>query len=133
MGTAPIDQVAAAAEAGKKRVAENTNRWNASLETLSVQLCYAIIAANWAVHTDTDSILDNRAATWSLAIAVTFLALNVVLVGINTQIMWKRMYDVEHDPTWWTAEAKRKVGDASYSFPFPLSRRPSATACGGSG
>ena len=112
------DEITEEAKRGKERLVENTNRWNTSLETLSVQLAYAIIAANWAVNASSNSILANFFAKYSIGTAVLFLAINVVFLGINTEIMWHRTNKADRDRKWWSSQARLKLLDSNTSFPF---------------
>jgi hypothetical protein len=80
------------------------NDWSASLTTHSVQATFAIIAANWAVHTSKDAILNNVWSKWSMLTALSFLGINLLATGIMAYMHYKRCLYADNDTDRWEKE-----------------------------
>lgn len=79
---------------------DSYNAWSAGLGTYSVQAVYALIAANWAVHTNASGILGNVFAKFSIIVAVVFLGLNILATGLISRLCNKRVEHSEDCDRW---------------------------------
>jgi hypothetical protein len=110
------------ASEASKEINNQFNDWSSGLSSHSVQAAYAIIAANWAVHSNTDNIINNGAAKWSLIIVIGFLGLNILLASWLTWRLSKRSQYVAENLTRWDEEfgkAKNIAGVWPYT-PFMI-------------
>jgi len=96
-------------EGGKNTLVEAYNAWSAGLGSYSVQAAYAIIAANWAVHAKTESILLNCYSTWSMGICVGFISVNILLVWFITELHNCRINKAMTSPEWWQREYDKRA------------------------
>jgi hypothetical protein len=92
------------ASEASKEINDQFNDWSSGLSTHSVQAIYAIIAANWAVHSNAAEILNNGAAKWSLIIGIGFLGLNILLVSLLTWLLGKRNQYIAENLNRWKEE-----------------------------
>jgi hypothetical protein len=92
------------ASEASKEINDQFNDWSSGLSTHSVQAIYAIIAANWAVHSNAAEILNNGAAKWSLIIGIGFLGLNILLVSLLTWLLDKRNQYIAENLNRWEEE-----------------------------
>ena len=99
----------------KKELTDAYNDWSTGLGKYSVQAAYAIIAANWAVHTKPNTILSNKFATWSIGICVAFITINIFMVWRITEKHYKRLLDAEEDKDGWEKEYQNR---ANTKFPY---------------
>ena len=93
-----------------KSINSSFNAWTQALSERSVQLSYALVAANWAVFSSTDRLLANRWAVASLSIVVAFLVVNVVVTRIISEKLRTRYVYAESDPVRWEEEFKKYRG-----------------------
>jgi len=96
-------------EEGKKKLIERYNAWSAGLGGYSVHAAYAIIAANWAVHTKTESIIKNLFAAWSIGICVGFISINIFMVWLITELLNSRIKKAMQNVEWWQREFSRRA------------------------
>ena len=101
---------------GTTELVEAFNDWSSILTNRGIELAYALIAANWAVHGTTSSILSSICAKLSMAIALGFLGLNLIGTYIMARLHSKQIAVAEVDHQGWTAEFKRTAGT---SEPWP--------------
>ncbi len=92
------------ASEASKEINDQFNDWSSGLSGHSLHAIYAIIAANWAVHSNADKIINNGAAKWSLIIAIGFLALNVLLGFWLTWLLSKRNQYIAENLNRWKEE-----------------------------
>ena len=90
--------------------------WSSNLAAWSMQLAYAVIAANWAAHGNTTNILHNWAAKSSMAVAVGFLALHLLLTGWMTWRYGKRLDYADANKARWEKEFETSAKEPS---PWP--------------
>ena len=93
------------------------NAWCELLTTHSMQACYALIAANWAVHGNIQHILCNIYSKWSIAIVLGFIGINLLLNWLMVQFHFSQYIHAERDIDAWTKEYidyKDHVGDRTY-------------------
>jgi len=101
-----------------KELFDGFNEWCEILTRHSIQATFAVIAANWAVHGSTESIIDNSLAKWSLGIAIAFLGINLLVAGWMSYLYNKRRKYADEDKERWEKEFQ-KAGEASKSTPWP--------------
>jgi hypothetical protein len=89
---------------GTSDLLETFNAWSSGLSNYSVQATYAIIAANWAVFASADSIMKAPWALWSIGVCVLFLSINILGVGVITEMHHNRLRKALHEHKWWMAE-----------------------------
>jgi len=78
--------------------------WSSGLSSYGVQAAYAVIAANWAVHTQTNAILANDAAKWSMLVAIAFLGLHLGVLFLMTWLYRNRVNYIDDDKDRWGEE-----------------------------
>jgi hypothetical protein len=101
-----------------KELQEGFNDWSAILTKHSIETALAVIAANWAVYGDVKAILDNSWSKWSLAVAVGFLGINLVLTGSITFLYNRQRRHADTDKEKWKDEYE-KAGEELKSVPWP--------------
>jgi hypothetical protein len=100
-----------------KAVREDYLYWTGKLTDTSVQLSYALIAANWAVFGSIDAILHNFWSRLSLGLVVTGLVLNAVVAMWMGEMHRKVIDSAEKDAVHWKREFERTSGKRD---PFPF-------------
>ena len=88
-------------ERGISQLSEGYNAWSEGLGTYSVQSVYAIIGANWAVHSGANKILLNPYSKWSMAICVSFIIFNIFFVGLISEMHYYRLNKAIKNSEWW--------------------------------
>jgi hypothetical protein len=68
----------AASEEALQKVSGEFEYWTGKLTETSLQMCYALIGANWVVFGSVNGILHSGWAKWSLVMVLLALASNVV-------------------------------------------------------
>ncbi len=92
---------------GLKQVGKAFDDWCAILTRHSIQAAYAIIAANWIVHGNTQTVLGN---TWSkLSLALVFIFLGLNLLATRWMIKWhyKQYLYADANPERWEKEFEK--------------------------
>jgi hypothetical protein len=107
----------ASAQDALKAVNSSFNNWTQALSDRSVQLSYALVAANWAVFSSANRLLANTWAVTSLAIVVAFLVLNLVITRIVAEKLRARYDYAEDNAERWEKEFAEKRGKAD---PWPF-------------
>jgi hypothetical protein len=98
------------AEDALKELFEAFNYWSSQVTTTSVQMCYALIGANWVVFTSVGKILQNAWAIASLTTVMLVLALNMVSSLGFAEWMRRRFDKADEDRSGWAAEFEREKG-----------------------
>ncbi len=93
-------------EDGIKELQSGYSAWSASLANYSVEATYAVIVANWAVHSRT--VLNNGCALLSIIICIVFLAFNILLVWIITELHCSRLNKALSSHAWWIEQHKMR-------------------------
>lgn len=93
-----------------KSVASWFGSWTQALSERSVELSYALVAANWAVFGSKDKLLASSCAKLSLGLVVVFLGVNLILTRIMAEVLRRRFSYAEADPTRWVEEFERTKG-----------------------
>lgn len=102
-----------------KAVREDYLYWTGKLTDTSIQLSYAVIAANWAVFGSAHQIL---ASFWSkLSVAMVIVALGVNLAGAKCmgELHRSQISDAESDRSRWDAKFAENAGK---SDPWPFTK-----------
>ena len=93
--------------------------WCSALATYSLQTAYAIIAANWAVHGVTNTILNNLFAKLSIGTIIGFLGLNLLCTGWMALLYQNRSDYTDEDRERWENEFKEAAKKPS---PWPYTK-----------
>ena len=93
-----------------KAVREDDLYWTGKLTETSLQLSYAVIAANWAVFGSVDKLMGNRWAKISVVLVVIGLALSVAGAKWMGELHRGRIDHAETDRARWNVEFKLTAG-----------------------
>ena len=99
-----------------KELFDGFNDWSAAVNVYGVQTAYAVIAANWAVYGNAQTILNNPWAKVSIAIVVGFLGINLLCIGLMTRLYSRRRCYADKDKERWKVEFEKEVETSS---PWP--------------
>ncbi len=99
--------------------------WSLALSDRSLQLSYALVAANWAVFGSQDKILDSTFAKISLGLIVLYLALNLLLTRFIVWLLRRRFAYAEDDHVRWEAEYHEAIGK---NDPWPSTKAIDGTS-----
>ncbi len=83
-----------------EEVYESYNEVTGLFGKYAVEICYALIGANWAVHGTSHGILDNEYAKWSVAAALIFLGMNLILAGAHAFCLGTIVDDSTDEESW---------------------------------
>ena len=97
-------------------VREDFHYWTGRLSDTSLQLSYAVIAANWAVFGSVERIGSEPLAELSVACVVVSLGLNVLGAKAMSELLRARVELAERNPGRWEDEFRRTGGCAD---PWP--------------
>jgi len=87
-----------------KKLGQDFNDWSSILTSHSVQLAYAIIAANWAIHGSTQSLLDNWLAKLSMAVILFYLGANLLTTRCMVGMHYNQYLYADKNPDRWQKE-----------------------------
>jgi hypothetical protein len=98
-------------------VRSDFNYWSEKLTDTSLQLSFAVIAANWAVFGSVNKVLENDWAKYSLFLVL--LSLGISLAGSKwmSELHRVRYEYAESDPARWEREFTASVG-RRVAWPF---------------
>jgi hypothetical protein len=100
-----------------KKVASEFEYWTGKLTETSLQMCYALIGANWAIFGSVNGILKNDWAKWSLVMVLLALASNVIGAWILSESLRKRVAYGEGNADQWKKEYEEAVAkDVAWPF-----------------
>jgi hypothetical protein len=102
-----------------KGVGEAFNAWSGSLTSTSLQLCYALVGANWVVFGSMAAILSSVWAKLSLLSILLAIAVNVIVALVMTELHRRQYRYAEEKVDRWEAEFKAY---ASTSHPWPFTK-----------
>ena len=91
--------------------------WTTKLTETSVQMCYALIGANWVVFGSVGNILRSNYAKASLLFVMLTLGINVVGAWFMSESLRRRFEWAEGHDNEWTAEFNKAKGKR-VAFPF---------------
>jgi hypothetical protein len=103
-----------------KKLGTEYDYWSGKLTETSLQMCYALIAANWIVFGSMNGILSNFWAKASLLMVLLALATNIVGAWKLSEAIRERVKYGEADKLRWATEFKKYVGADS---PWPFTNR----------
>jgi hypothetical protein len=107
-------------EEALKFVTSEFRYWSGRLTDTSLQMCYALIAANWLVFGSLNGILQSMWAKVSLLMALLALTANVIGAWMLTEDMRKRIDYGEENSQRWAAEFNAAAGTKD---PWPFTQR----------
>lgn len=90
-----------------RAVGEWSSFWNQKLSDWSVQLSYALVAANWAVFGNKNALLASPWAQISLGLVIMFFVTNLLLTRIIGELLVRRYAYGETDQNRWRQEYDR--------------------------
>ena len=91
--------------------------WTTKLTETSVQMCYALIGANWVVFGSVGNILQSNYAKFSLLFVMLTLGINVIGAWFMSESLRKRFEWAEGHDVEWNAEFNAAKGKR---VPFPF-------------
>jgi hypothetical protein len=100
-----------------KAIQERYNYWTGKLNDVSLQLSFAVIAANWAVFKTPDSVIRNCWSRTSIAIAILGIVANLLATWLIGDALAKRVGDAEADLARWELEYLSNTGRKT-EWPF---------------
>ena len=93
------------------------NDWSANISLYGMHMAYAVIAANWAVYGNAQTILSNPWAKYSVAIVILFLGLNLFCTWLMTNSYAERCDYADDDKNRWANEFKNEDAKSS-AWPY---------------
>jgi hypothetical protein len=102
-----------------KAVREDYFYWTGKLTDTSLQLSYAMVAANWAVFGSVDKLLNNFWSMLSVSLVIVGLGLSVVTAKWMGELNRARIDYAETDLSRWEAEFRE---NARKRVPWPFTR-----------
>lgn len=104
-------------EEALKKVSSEFEYWTGKLTETSLQMCYALIGANWVVFGSVNGILHNGWAKFSLVMVLFALGTNVIGAWILSEYLRKRIgYGEGHVDEWAKEFALNRGKDVSWPF-----------------
>jgi hypothetical protein len=98
-------------------VGSEFNHWSGKLTENSLQMCYALIGANWVVYGSVGQILQSQWAKLSLLMVILTLAINVIGAWYMSESLRLRFEWAEsHSPEW--EKQWRDAAGVHTAFPF---------------
>jgi hypothetical protein len=101
-----------------KAIQERYNYWTGKLNDVSLQLSFAVIAANWAVFKTTDSVIQNGWSRMSIAIAIAGIGANLLATWWIGDALGDQVGYAETDLARWESEYQTNTGKKT-EWPFP--------------
>jgi hypothetical protein len=93
------------------------NDWSGVLTSTSLQMCYAIVAANWVIYGSINAILDSWWAILSLGSVLLALGANMVVAYWMAKLHLNQFRYAEDNLNVWKEEFD-KHGSSSHPWPF---------------
>jgi cytochrome bd-type quinol oxidase subunit 2 len=87
-----------------KQINEAFDYWSGQITVTSLQMCYALIGANWVIFGSVGNILHSRYAIVSLLLVVLALTFNMVSAYVLPEYMRSRFGYAVSDRKRWEAE-----------------------------
>ena len=103
-----------------KELVEAFNAWSSILTKRSIEVAFAVIAANWAVYGGTREIITNLWARWSVVVALLFLGYNLVATWLMARRHWDRIELAESDHDSWKEACEQTAGT---NDPWPYTKK----------
>ena len=96
---------------------DHFGNWTAGLGKYGLQIAFALMAANWALHGSNAALLRNPWAKWSMVVAVVYLALLLLSIGYMVRLSWQRREYADADKARWAAEFEANA-DRPSAWPY---------------
>lgn len=106
--------------AALKAVRDSYDYWTGELTGMSLQLSYAIIAANWAVFGSVDKLLGNSWSKLSVGLVIVQLGLTAVGTKFMGELLCERIEYAEKNVQLWQSEFD---ANAKKSSPWPYTKK----------
>lgn len=93
------------------------DEWCALLTSHSLQACYALIGANWAVHGNVTEVFNNICAKWSIGLVLSFIGINLLTDFLMVHFHFHQFLHAEKDFDIWVDEYKKHksvIGGRTY-------------------
>ncbi len=103
-----------------KELVEAYTACSSALTKHSIEVAFAVIAANWAVYGGTREIITNLWARWSVVIALLFLGYNLVATRLMAQRNWDQIELAESDHEAWEKGFEQTAGT---NDPWPYTKK----------
>jgi hypothetical protein len=107
----------ASPEDALKKVSSEFEYWSGKLTETSLQMCYALIGANWVIFGSVNGILHSSLAKWSLVLVLFALGSNVIGAWMLSESLRRQIAYGEKDSTRWATEYQNAKGkDVAWPF-----------------
>lgn len=103
-----------------KKVCSEYEYWSGKLTETSLQMSYAVVAANWIVFGSLNGILGNIWAKLSLLMVILALATNIIGAWLLSEALRKQVEYGEADEARWRTEHQESL-KAACPWPFTSS------------
>jgi len=100
-----------------ERVGSEFDHWSGKLTETSLQMCYALIGANWVVFGSVGGILNSGWAKLSLLMVMLTLSSNLIGSWWASEAHRKQFEYAEENPTRWESEFEEAKGKRT-AWPF---------------
>jgi hypothetical protein len=100
-----------------KKLASEFEYWSGKLTETSLQMCYAIIAADWLLFGSTNGILKNGWAKYSVFMVLVALGANIIGAFALSEVLKSRITYAEDDKARWKREFE-EFGGKNCPWPF---------------
>lgn len=100
-----------------KEVDERFGAWTSALGKYGLQFALALMAANWALHGTHSAILDNPWSKWSMAVALGYLALTLLLLWLMVFVSGKRHRYADENKARWAREFD-EYAEGAHAWPY---------------
>lgn len=107
----------ASPEDALKKVDSEFEYWTGRLTDTSLQMCYALIGANWVIFGSVDGILKNIWAKSSLVLVLLALASSVIGAWVLSESLRKRIAYAQSNVERWKKEFEYSTGQDD-AWPF---------------
>jgi hypothetical protein len=101
-----------------KKVTSEYEYWSGKLTETSLQMCYALIGANWVVFGSLNGILNNAWAKMSMLMVILALGANIVGAWLLSESLRKRVEYGEGHKEIWKKEYDEYLGAEKSAWPF---------------
>lgn len=121
LGVAPETGLYASPDDALIKVSGEFEYWTAQLTDTSLQMCYALIGANWVVFGSVSGILKSNWSKWSMVLVLVALFCNVLGTLILSESLRRRVAYGESDPARWAREYQEGMGkDVPWPFTYGI-------------
>ncbi len=104
-------------QAALQKVSSEFEYWTGKLTETSLQMCYALIGANWVVFGSVNGILHSLWAKWSIVLVLLALASNVIGAWVMSSMLRRQISFGEGQSEKWAQEFKDAAGK-DIAWPF---------------